>query len=146
MGVAGRGPDHKLGVPPSLPSSVSATPGCSSSTRRASNAQLVARAADGALDLVVNQADRWRRAWFEPLERGAVTFNGVSRQIGKSTPTVRSKGALHEPLATTKVVSGQYQLIFRDIYAASHRIYCFYSYAFHSIVVTLKPLDGVAVP
>ena len=102
MGVAGRGPDHKLGVPPSLPSSVSATPGCSSSTRRASNAQLVARAADGALDLVVNQADRWRRAWFEPLERGAVTFNGVSRQIGKSTPTVRSKGALHEPLATTK--------------------------------------------
>lgn len=107
-----------------------------------SHAQLITQAADGALDLIVNQTDRRRCFWFEQLERGAVAFSWVNRQIdadrAQQQRTVRAAG--HHT-----GVSGQYQLIFSIIYVASLGLSCLDSYAFYSVVITLKPLCGTAL-
>ena len=104
---------------------------------RADHAQLVACAADGALDLIVNQADRRRCFWFEQLECGAVALSWVNRQIDADRAPQRR--TVRVPGHHTGV-SGQYQLIFRAIYVASLGLFCLNSYAFYSVVVLLKPL------
>ena len=100
-----------------------------------------AEPADGALDLVVNRADKGRALWLQQFEAGAVALAGIDWQVHAH----RAQQWCRERAAGCHHRIGQQTQCFVVIQAASPRISCPDSYGFNSVARYFQTLNGVAV-